>query len=195
MGPGRRPTRRQYCRTYMSSSGMPSRSQQSGPIDAGPDGVVVKWYTAQLHHHSSHFRAHKTHDYDATRQLVIVLVREVGHGIADRAELPVENSEHLRLCRMEHDVVQSIVAVNNGRGYSRVQKQAKSATRRRRNGGGSAFVGRQMGRKPAQQKLHGRIDQARFARGVLLRPALDLPRKVVARSAKVLQSESAMIQR
>ena len=98
------------------------------------------------------------------------VVGEVGERMAERRELPVEYREDPRLGRMEHQVVEAIVAVDDHR----------------------LVAGRDRARQPFDQAVHLR-DRVGRRRPVLLRPAIDLALEVVSRLAEALQPDRLVV--
>ncbi len=102
------------------------------------------------------------------------VVREVGERMADRRQLPVEDREDARLGRMEDQVVEPVVAVDD-------RACAPSSA-------GMCC------RQPVDQPVH-RVDVLGLRRLVLLAPAADLAREIVARLAEVLEPDRAIVDR
>jgi len=97
-------------------------------------------------------------------------IGEVGHGIAERRQLPVQHRLHPRLGGMEDHVVEAVVAMDD------------------RN----ALLLRNGFRQPLRQLFEfGNV--LRLGRAVLLGPAIDLPRKIIAGFAEIAETDRLRI--
>ncbi len=98
------------------------------------------------------------------------VVGEIGERVAQRRELPVEHREHPRLGRMEHRVVEAVVAVHDG-----------------------GFVGgRNILRQPGDHVVH-RLDLHGLRGDVLLAPAPDLALDVAAGLAEIRKADFLVV--
>ena len=99
------------------------------------------------------------------------VVAEIGERVADGGQLPVEDRDDARLGRVEDQVVDAEVAVDDG----------------------CFLAGREVCRQPLDQPVH-RLDPAgvRILQ-VLPRPAADLPGEVVPRLAEVREADRAVV--
>ncbi len=104
------------------------------------------------------------------------VIREIRERIAERRQFPVEHREHARRVRVEDQVVEPIVAVHDR--HARV----------------APGFGAQMLRQPIDQPAH-RIDRLGFRREILLAPARDLAREIVARLAVIGEPDRLRIDR
>ncbi len=100
------------------------------------------------------------------------VVAEVGQRMAQRGQLPVEDGQHARLARVEDQVVEPVVAVHDAGDLFRLVRHVL--------------------RQPVDQAVHGR-DRLGLRQFVLLAPALDLAREVVARLAVVGQADGGVV--
>ena len=98
------------------------------------------------------------------------MIGEVGQRIAQRAEFPVQHRDHFRLGRMQHHIVEAIVAMHD-RGL---------------------VARRDVLRQPFDQLFHLR-NVLGLGRLVLFRPAMDLAGHVVAFLAKAFEPGGAPI--
>ena len=93
------------------------------------------------------------------------MIGEIGERIAQRGQLPVEDRQDARFGRMQHHVVDAVVAMDDGRGLSR----------------------RDVLRQPFDQLVHLR-DLGGLGHLVLFRPAVDLAGDIVAFLAEAFEA-------
>ncbi len=98
------------------------------------------------------------------------VVGKIRQRMAQGGKLPVENGEYARLGRVEDQVVHAVVAMHD-----------------------AGFVpGRDIVRQPGDQIVH-LLDLFRFGRLVLLAPASDLAREIIARLAVIGKADGGVI--
>ena len=97
-------------------------------------------------------------------------IADVGQRIAEGRQLPVEHGDDARLGRVEHDVLEPVVAVGDGGG----------------------LVRRHPLRQDGDQLLH-RLDRLGLGAAVLLGPAVDLAGEIVAGPAVVAKPDRGVV--